>query len=493
MSALLEVAASEWSDDWHERAAMALTEVLSGGAKGRYDSQARKLIDVRAPKIVGDGVPFAALIHPENPTSGPYAGMSFVLFPADEAGPCLISLVVGTLGLGPDSQVLGRPGHARRGLALTRWLNERFGRGDQIAWAKSNPTSIEQGIPDVVRRQFPRHARSLERYGNVIYALCAPPAGSEEAATSALWAFLDLAMEERGARHLKAYEKGAAALKGEYLSHLMPNLSESEVAKLLETRRYAVVEGPPGTGKTRLADNLRQSQYQGRGMTVQFHPGTTYESFVGGLSPDPDAGAMGLRFVPRAGHLMTAIDQALTCHPKPYLLHLDEINRADLAKVLGEAIYLLEPQAESPRTVQLSHRFPRRDGVPSDQLTVPENLHILGTMNSADRSIAILDVAIRRRFGFLKLWPQRRVVEAHGDALTLSAFDRLADMFIDWASVDTFPLMPGHSYFLVGPNGDAVGTLKQSLVPLLEEYLAQGYVPGFAEHIRAYVQWIESL
>ena len=75
----------------------------------------------------------------------------------------------------------------------------------------------------------------------------------------------------------------------------------------------------------------------------------------------------------------------------------------------------------------------------------------------------------------------------------LSAFDRLAAIFIDWATEDAFALLPGHSYFLDDSEATTPITLRQNLVPLLEEYLAQGYLPGFSEQIRAYIQWIESL
>ncbi|MBK6563131.1 MAG: hypothetical protein IPG14_16585 [Dehalococcoidia bacterium] len=75
----------------------------------------------------------------------------------------------------------------------------------------------------------------------------------------------------------------------------------------------------------------------------------------------------------------------------------------------------------------------------------------------------------------------------------LEAFDRLSAIFLDWATDEAFALLPGHSYFLDSESRTAPATLKQNLVPLLEEYLAQGYLPGFAESIRAYIQWVESL
>lgn len=114
-------------------------------------------------------------------------------------------------------------------------------------------------------------------------------------------------------------------------------------------------------------------------------------------------------------------------------------------------------------------------------------------MNSADRSIALVDVAVRRRFAFVSLWPCMEVVEKHGCELSADAFRRLLSIFIEHASDDALPLVPGHSYFLAKDEREAKSLLKTTLAPLLCEYLAQGYVSGFAENIRSYLQWLESL
>lgn len=187
---------------------------------------------------------------------------------------------------------------------------------------------------------------------------------------------------------------------------------------------------------------------------------------------------------------MKAAQDALQKPEVPYLLHIDEINRADLSKVLGEAIFLLEPNIDEQRKLALPYDF----GEPfKDELSLPDNLHILGTMNSADRSIAIVDVAVRRRFAFIKLWPQMKVVQKSGGKLMQTAFMQLVSIFVEHAGEDTLALVPGHSYFLEKDDVKAAKNLKINLVPLLEEYLAQGYVASFADTVRAYLQWIESL
>lgn len=132
-----------------------------------------------------------------------------------------------------------------------------------------------------------------------------------------------------------------------------------------------------------------------------------------------------------------------------------------------------------------------RDDFPEigNQFSLPENLHVLGTMNSADRSIAILDLAVRRRFAFVQLWPQLDVVQRISGKKLLTAFEDLLSIFLEHAPHDAFPLLPGHAYFL-GDDVSAPHRLATELRPLLNEYLAQGYVAGFADEIRAYLDSI---
>jgi 5-methylcytosine-specific restriction enzyme B len=113
-------------------------------------------------------------------------------------------------------------------------------------------------------------------------------------------------------------------------------------------------------------------------------------------------------------------------------------------------------------------------------------------MNSSDRSLAILDIAIRRRFAFTKLWPQMSVVQSTGGDLMMEAFQHLLSRFVEHATEDAMELIPGHSYFLEADESKARRRLKTTLKPLLEDYLAQGYVSAFAEAIRSYVQWIDT-
>jgi 5-methylcytosine-specific restriction protein B len=237
---------------------------------------------------------------------------------------------------------------------------------------------------------------------------------------------------------------------------------------------------------------LKETEYQGHGQTIQFHPGTTYEDFVGGLGPTKTSGKtdLGFRFAPQKGALLRAAKEALEIAPEPYLLHVDEINRADLANVLGETIFLLEPGREHDAAVELAHDF----GDPfNEQIQLPENLHILGTMNTADRSISALDVAIRRRFAFVSLWPQMDVVKEKSVDVMSQKFQELQSIFVNQAPDDAFPLLPGHSYFLAEDRASAIRTLKSELVPLLEDYLRRGYVSGFEGEIQSYVQSIHSL
>lgn len=484
---LVEVIHSASLENWKKRNEDALKDMFGS----RYPKRAEGVVKLRAPDMKGSetGVPYAAYIDPSNADQGAYGGMSFVAFPAD-GKPCLMGMVIGTQGLAPDEAVLGRPGHARKMRAICGWLNQAFGKGHRVAWAKQDPTRTDLSIPDDIQHEWSDYERVFNRYGNVIYALYKPtedPAATQKAVA----AMLDVMFEERGHVPLAQFQQDHQSIQSNWFAYLMPETKPDEITELLRQRRYVIIQGPPGTGKTRMARELLAKRYGGFGRSIQFHPNTTYETFIGGLAPvhSDGEGSLGFRFHPTPGFLMEAAKAAVADPAKPYLLHIDEINRADLGKVLGEAIYLLESEPESRREIDLAYDF----GPPfGRRFYLPANLHILGTMNSADRSIAIVDVAVRRRFAFRSLWPSLTVVKEHGCKLTEEAYMKLLYTFIEHASEDAFELVPGHSYFLASDDQDARRNLQASLAPLLREYLAQGYVSGFAEPIRGYLQWLDS-
>jgi 5-methylcytosine-specific restriction protein B len=339
-------------------------------------------------------------------------------------------------------------------------------------------------MPTVVRDQFARFASVIARYGAYIYAAVAVPT-DVAAAKPVVTAFLDLYAWERGWQPLKAAAGEIDDLKNNLRRHLFPKTEKSEVVQLLRERRFVVLQGPPGTGKTRMADEIMAQDFAGHGRTVQFHPAVTYESFVAGISPDVDE--QSLRFRVRSGWLAAAVNDA---QKQDFLLVIDEINRGDLGRVLGEAIYLFEAKeiAEGKaRSVHLPQAL--EDG--KSTLSIPQGMYLLGTMNSADRSIAILDLAVRRRFAFVDVWPDLDVVRSQGIDLATDAFGKLQDIFAQFAPNDALVLMPGHAYFLAGDEQQFKRRMRYELIPLLEEYLVEGRLGPCETELEAYIDWLQ--
>lgn len=192
------------------------------------------------------------------------------------------------------------------------------------------------------------------------------------------------------------------------------------LTRLLEDKGQIVLYGPPGTGKTYVAQALAEAICQrdpSRTGLVQFHPSTTYEDFFEGIRPRTDAEGR-MHYEVRPGPLARFADMALANPNKKFVLVIDELNRANLPKVLGELLFLLEYRDKAAFTLY------RAD----EPFTLPKNLWFIATMNTVDRSVAIIDSAMRRRFHFVPFYPDRTPVSEVLPAMCAASEAWVADL-----------------------------------------------------------------
>lgn len=277
-------------------------------------------------------------------------------------------------------------------------------------------------------------------------------------------------------------------------------LAAEELHRILDrwrSKKNLVLQGPPGTGKTWLAKRLGfalvgskdRETTRSRLRVVQFHPSLAYEDFVRGWRPAGDG-----RLALVDGILMQAIEAATSEPDRPFVLVIEEINRGNPAQIFGEMLTLLEDTKRSPsESIELAYR--KGD----ERVYVPKNLYVIGTMNVADRSLAIVDLALRRRFAFVDLEPRlgdawRKWCSERGlDETILSEIEaRIAALNLEiCATVSLGPQFRiGHSY--VTPDMDERVTdgnawfrarVETEIGPLLDEYWYD--VPGRAKEARA--------
>lgn len=259
----------------------------------------------------------------------------------------------------------------------------------------------------------------------------------------------------------------------------LPGEHLREIVELCRYKKNVVIQGPPGVGKTFVANRLARllvgTVNEGQIQRVQFHPSYSYEDFVQGLRPAEGGG-----FMRKDGPLLTFCKDALEDQASPYVLIIDEINRGNVSKILGELLSLIEADKRDPRYgVVLA--YAREDEPP---FHVPPNLYVIGMMNTADRSLALVDYALRRRFVFVDIEPAfgterfeadltRRGVEA---VLRKTIQERLTSLNERIGSDPTLGpgFKVGHSYFCQRVDAYDEAWFRRiveyEIVPLLREY-----------------------
>lgn len=255
-----------------------------------------------------------------------------------------------------------------------------------------------------------------------------------------------------------------------------------QMYKALVEKRNAILQGPPGVGKTYIARRLAYAMIgtkdESRVEMIQFHQSYSYEDFIQGFRPNSKG-----QFDLKNGVFYQFCRKAQRdSENRPYVFIIDEINRGNLSKIFGELMMLIEPDKRGKEfAIPLTY-----SQTTDERFFIPNNLYLIGTMNTADRSLAMVDYALRRRFRFIALEPEfkslkfKSYLEDHGANTTLiqKIIDRLTALNNE-ISGDTKNLgsgyKVGHSYFCLVDDTKADeswyrGVIESEIVPLLKEY-----------------------
>lgn len=224
---------------------------------------------------------------------------------------------------------------------------------------------------------------------------------------------------------------------------------------IVSNRPYTEVAG---LDRKELMQSYNEMVNNGKIIFTTFHQNYGYEDFIQGLRPVN--GEQGVEFKPIDGVFKKIADKAMRDFSNNYVIIIDEINRANISKVFGELITLIEDDKRWGEINAICVNLPT-----GEKFAVPNNLYIIGTMNSADKSISLIDTALRRRFEFVEVIPNSGLIE---DETLRKVLDTLNANLVD--QLESTDLLIGHAYFIDKTIDDLARIMNCSIIPLLYEY-----------------------
>lgn len=381
----------------------------------------------------------------------------------------IIAFGMGSGGPGPDEKLVSNSGHIRRFEGLVRTIKNNIDSKESLIWYREYPL-LHKPVPDSFINQTKELFDQAEPYtlrwrddssggyGQYLYAIASLKFNDEgnfsDKQKEILKSFMTFYARERGLSKNTTND-----FANNWYSNLYSDLTIEEISDKISRNKYIILAGPPGSKKTDYINQIANQKYQGNHIKIQFHPNSTYQSFVGGIQPTLNNSSATFYFF--KGPLIEAIEAA---KEKTFLLIIDEINRADLSTVLGEAINLFEP------TQKYSISVPNYG-----RIEMPDNLHVLCAMNTADRNISSIDVAIRRRFAYINIWPN---VPSGFNSCDYgrTEFNKIKNLFLEYGNNQDVNLMPGGFYFLGNDENSVKENITNRLLPLLEDYLNENRI-----------------
>lgn len=227
-----------------------------------------------------------------------------------------------------------------------------------------------------------------------------------------------------------------------------------------------ILYGPPGTGKTyKLIKEYfplftNPETHEKRYVFITFHQAYSYEEFIEGIRPTIDEQTKEVRYEIKPGIFKIMVQKAIENPDQNFAIFIDEINRGNIAKIFGELITLLEDDKRIGGLSELHVKLPYSN----EDFAIPSNLYMIGTMNTADRSIALIDIALRRRFTFVPIYPNYDLEGLQYKNL----LQKLNEKILEKNGPD---YQIGHSYFIQNHKTfDLQEVMNKKIIPLLQEY-----------------------